>query len=317
MSRHKRPPFEPDEIRGYYDRHTPAFVRFGQGAGAIRRAVWGPGVGSRDQAFHYVDDLIAGLLASASAESPARVIDLGCGVGASLCHLAARLPIRGTGVTLSPRQAVMATARIAEAQLADRVVCLEGDYTEVPTGTGGADLVYAIESFVHAASPERFFAQAARLLRPDGTLVVCDDFVRDVDLAAAARAVARFRTGWRINTLVGRGQLRTLAGAAGFAHESVVDLTPFLELGRARDRTIALLAPVLERLPMAGDRFGHLLGGNALQVCLARGWIGYDFVVFRRKVATTGRWSETSPRSGGVDVSTTSTDSIESPARGS
>jgi hypothetical protein len=35
-------------------------------------------------------------------------------------------------------------------------------------------------------------------------------------------------------------------------------------------------------LPLERTRFGHLVGGSALQECLTRGWIGYDFTVFRR-----------------------------------
>jgi len=311
------PTFERDQIRRYYDRHTPSFVRFGQGAGAIHRAVWGPGVGSREEAFHHVEDRIAGLIARASpAHAQPRVVDLGCGVGASLCYLAGRVPIHGTGVTLSPQQATMATARVAAAGLSDRVVCVEGDYTEVPTGAGDVDLVYAIESFVHGPSPGRFFEQCARVLRPGGVLVICDDFARDTDTPGAARAIARFRAGWHINTLIGSDELQAVAGAAGFQRESTVDLTPLLELGRVRDRVIALVAPLLGRLPIARDRFDHLLGGAALQTCLRRRWIGYDFVVFRRKVATTGRWSETSPWSGD-DVSTTATDSRTSARPGS
>ena len=69
------PPFTTAEIRRYYDRHTRAFVRFGQGGrdSAIHRAVWGQGVTTRAEAFHYVDDHIADLtrsLAAASGTTP-------------------------------------------------------------------------------------------------------------------------------------------------------------------------------------------------------------------------------------------------------
>ena len=60
--------FDVADIRDYYDRHTPSFIRFGQGgrAGAIHRAVWGPGVDTRLGALHYVDDRIAELAQSLS-----------------------------------------------------------------------------------------------------------------------------------------------------------------------------------------------------------------------------------------------------------
>lgn len=275
--------FDRDQVRGYYDRHTAAFLRYGQGggAGAIHRAVWAPGVETRTAAFHYVEDCIAEHLRTAlPADARPSIVDLGCGVGGSLCHLAERLPIRGTGVTLSPVQARIAADRFRAAGLADRLRCVEGDYTDPTLDLPAADLAYAVESFVHGPDPAAFFARCARLVRPGGLLVICDDMLRPTAASAAHRAVQRFRRGWRINTLLDRQELRLLAADAGFEHRSTRDLTPFLELGRPRDRLIGLLAALIGRLPVDA-RLGHLTGGSALQTCLRRGWIGYDLALFR------------------------------------
>jgi len=294
------PHFDADDIRAYYDRHTAGFLAHGQGGdvGAIHRAVWGPGTTTRAKAFHYVEDLIAGLVTSLPDQpSPRHFVDLGCGVGASLCYLAERLPMRGTGVTLSPVQCRIARTRIAEAGLSDRVRCIEGDYTSLPANVDTANLAYAIESFVHGPSPERFFAQCHRLVRPGGLLVICDDLRRPATSAASARAIDRFKRGWHINTLLSLDELVELATSAGFQRESSVDLSPWLELRRLRDRAIAIPAALVDGLRRGLDlfrrsdptlashvdkRYGHLLGGSALQDCLARGWISYEFVVFRR-----------------------------------
>jgi SAM-dependent methyltransferase len=139
--------FDSSSIRRFYDRNTPAFARFGQGgrSGAIRRAVWGPGVTNRDQAFHFVDHQIAEQVSELSADAGTlHVLDLGCGLGASLCYLASRHPIRATGVTISAVQARHATARFREAGLGDRVTCLEADYCHLPASLAPADLAYAI-----------------------------------------------------------------------------------------------------------------------------------------------------------------------------
>ena len=176
--------FDAEQIRRYYDRHTPAFVALGQRGsdGAMHRAVWGPGTANHRQAFRYVENQIA-LLLQGLSPSPERlnVVDLGCGIGASLCYLAARVPVRGTGITLSPVQARFAEQRIRECGFADRIRCIEGDYCDLPTGTGPADLAYAIESFSHVQDPARFFAQCRRLIRPGGLLLICDDFQRSSD----------------------------------------------------------------------------------------------------------------------------------------
>ena len=277
--------FSVADIRRYYDRHTSAFIRFGQGGGdgAIHRAVWGPGVSTRSEAFHFVDDQIAALARSLpAAPHMPHLVDLGCGVGASLCYLAGRLPIRGTGITLSPVQARLAAQRICDAHLADRVTCIEADFCEMPPGLARVDLAYAIESFVHVPAPHLMLAACARLIQPGGLLVICDDFRRATDSDAAARAIDRFKRGWRINTLLCRDALRELTAAAGFEHVSTVDLSPALEIRRVRDRAINVLGAVADWTPFGTRRIDYLLGGSALQECLARGWVGYDLAVFRR-----------------------------------
>jgi tocopherol O-methyltransferase len=282
------PRFSAAEIRRYYDRNTSAFVALGQGGGvgAIHRAVWGPGVSSREQAFHYVEDRIAEYIRRLPIDVDApHIVDLGCGVGASLCYLAQVLPTTtATGITLSPVQAALARERIARAGLSARVACVEGDFSDLPSGVRRADLAYAIEAFVHGPSPEQFFAECRKLVREGGTLVLCDDFARPSANPAAAAAIERFRRGWRINTLVTPDELLEVASAAGFEHHSTADLTHYLELNRPRDRAIGALIPLLAWLPLHTTRAGHLLGGTALQKCLDQRWIGYDLVAFQRAV---------------------------------
>jgi SAM-dependent methyltransferase len=292
------PRFDADQIRRYYDRNTPSFVALGQGGGvgAMHRAVWGPGARTREQAFHFVEDRIADVVRQVAARTAQRsaieppgtvaraphIVDLGCGVAASLCYLARLLPITGTGVTLSPIQVRAARERIASAGLSERVACIEGDYGDLPDGMQAADVAYAIESFVHGPDPARFFAEAARLVRPGGVLVICDDVRRRATSREAERAIRRFRLGWHVNSLLEADELRSLAGAGGFEHSSTEDLSSYLELGRPRDRIIDAAVAIFGRLPLERTRVGHLVGGSALQKSLAGGWIGYDLMVFTR-----------------------------------
>ena len=272
-------------MRAYYDANTGAFVRHGQGRalGAIHRAVWGPGVDSREQAFRYVEDLLVRGIDELELNRPAHVIDLGCGIGASLIYLAHQRDIRGTGITLSPEQARIGRERVESLQRADRVRIVEGDYCAVPADTGTADVAYAIESFVHGPSPIRFFAEAARVLRAGGRLVLCDDVRTDVDPAKAAATLDQFTRGWHVNSLLTAAEWRTHAAHAGFAHLSTLDLTPYLELGRPRDRLIAVLVRAIDWMPRVSLRLAPLIGGSALQRGLARGWIAYHCASFQRR----------------------------------
>lgn len=278
--------FDAAQVRTYYDQHTARFVALGQrgSLGSIHRALWGPGVTTAEQAFRYLEDRIAERIRQLPPSfGSSHVVDLGCGVGASLGYLAERLPIRGTGITLSPAQARIAAVRLEAAGCADRVRCLEGDYCDLPAGVSAADVAFAIEAFVHGPAPERFLDQARSIVRPGGLLIICDDFRRAVSGAIAERTLERFRNGWRINTLITRETLRAMASDAGFDHVETTDLTPYVQINRMRDRIVRALLSLIGWLPLENTRLGYLVGGSALQTALAHRWIGFDLAVFRRR----------------------------------
>jgi cyclopropane fatty-acyl-phospholipid synthase-like methyltransferase len=274
--------FDHARVRRYYDRHTSGFIALGTGGsqGVIHRAVWAPGVTTAAEAFHFVDDAIAEAIAGLAVEPPLHILDLGCGVGASLCHIARRTGARGTGVTLSPLQARLASGRIAAEGLADRVVCLEASFDALPSSIPAADAAYAIESFAHAPDPRRFFAEAARIVRQGGLLLLCDDVRRPGGGAAAQRTVRRFTRGWHLNTLLTSNQIVGLAERAGFDHQETRNLSSYLVPLSLRDR---VLDAALGWLPLGATPLGPVLGGAALQKCLARGWTAYELLTFRRR----------------------------------
>jgi hypothetical protein len=97
------------------------------------------------------------------------------------------------------------------------------------------------------------------------------------------QTIERFRSGWRVNTLLSAEELRAMAREAGFEHERTIDLTAFVEIHRLRDRMVNGLLSLLGFLPLANTRLGYLVGGSALQKSLVEGWIGYDLALFRRR----------------------------------
>ena len=272
------------DVRRYYDHNSDRFERFGHGGASIHRAVWGPGVQTRAAAIHYMDQLLLDQLRPL-AGTP-RVVDLGCGLGASLMYLAERLPIVGEGITISARQSERAAALIAAAPLLGRVRVRQGDYLALPPDLEGMDLAFAIESFVHSPDGPRFFRSAARALRPGGKLIVCDDFLSSAAPPASARHrrwLDQFRHGWRVGTLISADTAAQLARAEGLAPVASQDLTGHLELRRPRDVGIGLLLALLRPLPPRGEYWRGLRGGHALQLALRAGALQYRVLTFERQ----------------------------------
>jgi SAM-dependent methyltransferase len=277
-----------DDVRAYYEVNTARFERFGQGGGTIHRAVWGDGVKSRVEAFRHVDELVWRELEPFTHGSDAtHVLDLGCGVGASLAFLASRADIRATGATLSGVQAARARERARRAAQEARVAFIEANFLELPSSVPKAHLAFSIEAFVHGPDPRAYFEAASRYLFPGGLLVVCDDFLTQAGRTGGSvrdrRCLDDVRSGWLANTLVTGDEANELAASAGFELRKNLDLTPFLELARPRDRLIAALVALGRHLPLTGFAWRSLFGGSALQRALATGLLEYRFLVWRKR----------------------------------
>jgi ubiquinone/menaquinone biosynthesis C-methylase UbiE len=281
--------FDGEQVRRFYDDNTRLFLSLGQGTeGTIRRAVWGPGVATRVEAMAYVDQLVMqriSSLAGAGPEQVPAVVDLGCGVCASLCRIAKHMPIRGTGVTISPAQVELARQRIERAGLSASVRSIQADFCQLPVDLPPADLAFGIESFVHASSGAAFFRESAKLIRPGGYLIVCDDFLSRAALRAeppASRWISRFSKGWRAGNLLAADEASELATAAGFSHVETLDLSAYLEIRRPRDYAMGALMRCFGWLPIESSYWSMLYGGHAVQLCLERGWIKHLLMVWPR-----------------------------------
>jgi SAM-dependent methyltransferase len=111
---------------------------------------------------------------------PVRVLDMGCGVGATLRSFARRLAhAELTGITLVPWQIERGTELNLAAEETARVQMVLGDYEHTPFPAGSFAAAYALESscYAHAANKSALLTEAHRLLRPGGRLAVADGFL--------------------------------------------------------------------------------------------------------------------------------------------
>ncbi|MEE4184762.1 MAG: metalloregulator ArsR/SmtB family transcription factor [Gammaproteobacteria bacterium] len=169
-------------------------------------------------------------------------LDIGVGTGATLCYLAPRAQA-ATGVDISASMRVVARTRVRSAGLTHCTV-RKGDMHALPFADACFDTVLLDQVLTLSATPRQALREAARVLRPDGRLLVLDRFGpvrsrlgRPATLGGLAEnqlAVMLAEVGYRA------GIRRDLAGRLpGFA---LLLATPALEFGAVVPRSAGATA---------------------------------------------------------------------------
>lgn len=277
------PPHELEEkVREYYDDNTKLFLKLG--ADARTRSMHQPLFlepgDSLETAMHAQHKLLLPFLQS---NEPLQVLDLGCGVGASMLYLARHTgpACTFTGITISAAQAETAKQAVHLAGLSKRIEAVHGSFLEIPKEIKPADVAYAVESLIHAVNPRRFFAELGRQLKAGGYLIVFDDILQPRTYESTDLAVLRdFRQGWQGYGLRSAAAYARLARCAGLTLTESRDLTGSLRLHRLRDRLVALVVPIARMFRHQSSYCTFLIGGNARQRAYRRGLLSYRMLVF-------------------------------------
>lgn len=279
------------DVREYYEHNSAwfALVRRRNHNPAIHRPVWADGIYTRQDALNYVNLQIArqvDILRVTTEPKCLKVLDLGCGFGATIHYLARQFgpTVQAVGMTISPHQAHLARDRAATSALAN-VHLIEGDFQSVPL-VGGVDLVCSVEAFAHAFSPQRYLAEVARLLRPGGRLILCDDFRVSSSPAGNGRAAQRwielFQKGWHVPHLLTVSDLLTLARQHKLEAVDNIDFSPYLAMRSFPRSMIPLFDAAMTHSGPLTATLESVLGGFALEECLRQGLVQYRFLVLQK-----------------------------------
>jgi tocopherol O-methyltransferase len=164
-------------IKDHYDRVSPYYYDlWGE---HLHHGYWIRGDETKEQAQIQLIEHLAG---AAEIRTGSRILDVGCGFGASSIYLARNYAAEATGITISPIQVEMASKAAAAEKANAKFFLMDAEAMKFDQKF---EVVWSVESISHYQNKKRFFASAANLLERGGTLAMLDWF-KKANLSSAA-----------------------------------------------------------------------------------------------------------------------------------
>lgn len=186
----------------------------------LHHGFWNSGQESVEEAvIHLVEKIVVNSRLKRGAE----ICDLGCGYGATSSLLAEKWDANVTGVTVSSAQYLFAKNRYSDLKNLNFHLA---DWLKNPFSSSSFDMVLSIESSEHMVDKPKFFQEAFRVLRPDGTICIC--------AWLANEAPKKWQENYLLEPICREGRLPSMGSAqeyknwladAGFSQISFEDLT--------------------------------------------------------------------------------------------
>ena len=270
-----RPHTNKEKIREHYDVMTPYYhALWGE---HIHHGYWIHGNETRQAAQAQLVEYLAN---TAALPLGCKILDVGCGVGASSIYLAKHYRAQVTGITISPIQVEMAIRAAAQQSASARFLLMDA---EAMTFDDGFDVLWSIESISHYQDVPRFFSSAAKLLKRDGIFALIDWFKRDHMTKAEH---AKFVVPIEQSMLV---QLHTLDDYCGWMRDNGLHITHCEILNKQCARTWDVCLEIIKDKKLwklaakHGAQFlNHLRGFRAMRAGFASGHFVYALLVARK-----------------------------------
>jgi tocopherol O-methyltransferase len=157
-----------EEIREFYDLVSSHFHDlWGE---HLHHGYWIHGDETKERAQI---QLIEHLAQIANIRAGNSILDVGCGTGASSVYLAKHYQVEATGITISPVQVHLANQAAAREQVSADFLLMDAEAMKF---NKSFDVIWSVESISHYQDTAKFFASAAKLLKPNGTVALIDWF---------------------------------------------------------------------------------------------------------------------------------------------
>jgi cyclopropane fatty-acyl-phospholipid synthase-like methyltransferase len=152
-------------VTGHYDRGNDFFAAFLAETMVYTSGFFENGNETLEQAQNNKLNIVAQKLQLRPGE---KLLDVGCGWGTLVRHMAQNFGADATGVTISARQAELGTERIAASGLQDKARILTLDYRAIPDAHYDKITVLEMAEHVGIRNFQKFLRQMFGMLEDDG-----------------------------------------------------------------------------------------------------------------------------------------------------
>jgi tocopherol O-methyltransferase len=150
-------------VASHYDELDPIYRQiWGE---HVHHGLWSSGHETPEEAVEALSDAVGDRLALTPGM---KVVDIGCGYGATARRFAEQRGVDVLGLSVSAAQVAH-----AETLARDHVRIVQRDWLDNQLESASFDGAYSIESSEHMVDKPLFFSEAHRVLVPGGKLVVC------------------------------------------------------------------------------------------------------------------------------------------------
>lgn len=162
------------KISEYYDTILPFYrLYFGSSYG-FHSGHFKPETKSKKEAVLNVNQFLA---EQVGIKDNDLILDAGCGIGGSCIWLAQNYKVKTVGITISKRQLGEAKNLAKKLNLSKKTEYYLMDFIKTSFKDDKFDVVWSIESVVHAKNKCDFLKEAKRIMKKKGRLIIADYFL--------------------------------------------------------------------------------------------------------------------------------------------
>ena len=153
-------------------------------ADEIYRLIWGDNIHlgvpcgpscPHPEVREHTNEIMAGFV---NLDEGSRVLDLGCGYGATARYLARERKCAVVGINVSEKELELAQKRGLQANLQSFLTFESGDFHHLKYSDESFDVVWSQEAFLHGADKDKIISESKRVLIPGGKLIFTDLLVK-------------------------------------------------------------------------------------------------------------------------------------------